>query len=244
MNSKWVLFACFLSSAAMASANESAVLYDAEAGNQTPDSLAWQWLYGSSSPSGASATVAPPSAGSPFTTLDTTANNDISAGWGRISPFILNKGSGFIATFELQLLSSGIGNDRAGFSVILLDFDRYGIEIGMGSNRLFAYNDDAAFTPGEGVDFDLTQMHKYEIKVGSGCYFVSIDGQFVLGGSQRLYNQSLPPYNTPNFIFVGDDTTRQSSLARFKSFSIESVPEPTTLAALGLGLFAVRRRRR
>lgn len=244
MSLKWFVFACLLGSAAFASANEFAVLYDAEAGNQKPDSLAWQWLYGSSSPTGASATVTPPSAGAPYTTLDTSTNADISAGWGRISPFTLNKASGFIARFELQLLSSGIGNDRAGFSVMLLDFDRYGVEIGMGTNRLFAYNDDDAFTPGEGVDLDLTQMHQYELKIGNGSYFMSIDGKFVLGGSWRLYNQSLPPYNTPNFIFVGDDTSRQSSVARFKSFSIESVPEPATFAVFGLGVLAARLRRR
>ncbi len=48
------------------------------------------------------------------------------------------------------------------------------------------------------------------------------------------------PYETPNFIFFGDDTTSAGANINFRSASIATVPEPLTilgsLTALGVGV--------
>ncbi len=220
------------------------VVYDAPAGFFRPDSAAWLWHYGANSASGAAATVTGPSAASPYTALDTTANADLSAGWGRLSPIALDRTVGYVAAWQSQLVSSGLGNNRAGFSVIVLSNDRRGVEFGMGSGRIFAYQDDLDFTPGEGVDLDLTARRSFHLSVSGNGYQLAIDGVNRLSGGLRLYDQTRAPYNVGNFLFVGDDTTRQASESRFRSFSVTAVPEPSVLAGVGLALVAALRRKR
>ncbi|NJR49356.1 MAG: hypothetical protein HC780_07050 [Leptolyngbyaceae cyanobacterium CSU_1_3] len=87
---------------------------------------------GLSVPPGATQTV---SAGT--TTLNTTANNALQAGYAITAPaaFALNRTRGYTLGFNVQLLSEDhSSNDRAGFSVIALGSDKRGIELGLWTN--------------------------------------------------------------------------------------------------------------
>lgn len=238
------VFSGLILAGVLSSSLKAEVLYDGSVGSDLPNSLTWQWQFGAFSPTGASAVVTPPSAGAPYTTLDTSANQDISAGWARQTTFALDRSIGFVANWRTQIISSGIGDDRSGFSVIVLSSDNRGIEFGIGSSRIFAYNDDATFTPGEGVDIDLTAMLDYSLFAQGDAYELRIEGNLALSGSLRLYNQSVSPYNTPNFVFVGDDTSRQGSVTRFQYFAVQTVPEPATSAMIAMMLVGLHRRRR
>ncbi len=139
-------------------------------------------------------------------------------------------------------------NDRAGFSVIALSSDQVGLELGFWADKIWAQNDSPLFTHGEEASFDTTTQHMYDLAILGGQYKLLADNAAILTGSLRNYSGSGPPYSTPNFLFLGDDTTSASasvSLARVDMFSF-ALPEPSSLVLLALGstlAFGVIRRR-
>lgn len=213
-------------------------LYDA-ASNVVPDSSPWNWTY-ASIPGGA--VVTPPN-GSGFVTLDTTASMGIHAGWLLQSPVTLDRSVGYDATWNLKVVSEShnADNQRAGLSVIVLGNDDYGVELGFWNNKLFAYNAD--FTPGENFALDTTSsMHTYDLKVSGNSYALWVDGSNALDGALRNYSAAGLPYNVPNELWVGDDTTRGQSISEWQSFTVQPAPEPTTLVAIAAGALVLRRR--
>jgi hypothetical protein len=122
---------------------------------------------------------------------------------------------------------NGDGNaDRAGFSVTVLGNDKKGIELGFWENRIWAQNDGTAepptgtlFTQGEGATFDTkTKSVNYEIRVLDNTYRLFADGTQILTGTLRDYSSFVAPaflpsnpYQTPNFLFLGDNTPTSSA---------------------------------
>ncbi|MBW4539539.1 MAG: DUF4347 domain-containing protein [Myxacorys chilensis ATA2-1-KO14] len=122
---------------------------------------------------------------------------------------------------------NGDGNaDRAGFSVTVLGNDKKGIELGFWENRIWAQNDGTAepptgtlFTQGEGANLDTkTKSVNYEIRVLDNTYRLFADGTQILTGTLRDYSSFVAPaflpsnpYQTPNFLFLGDNTPTSSA---------------------------------
>ncbi|MCW5313911.1 DUF4347 domain-containing protein [Nostoc sp. KVJ3] len=153
----------------------------------------------------------------------------------------LDRNGGFVVSFGLQVNSQTLAAsadknsdgkpDRAGFSVIALDKDKKGIELGFLTNRIFAQDDGTTqinpglepdtsanpyktlFTQAEGVDVNTTTtVVNYDLAVLGDYYTLFADGVAKLTGRVRNYTAATIPfpipdvYEKPNFLFLGDDT--------------------------------------
>jgi len=181
---------------------------------------------------------------SPVTNLNTTSNNGISAGYSNYSfasqvnsqfP-VLDRTLGYTLSFGVQIASqTNISNDRAGFSVIALSSDLQGIELGFWQNEIWAQN--VGFTHAEGntsVSGLTSALTNYDLTILNNSYSLSTNGSTILTGSLRNYSPAGFPYNLPNFVFLGDDTTSASANVNFGNISI-AVPFEFS-PALGLGI--------
>lgn len=215
---------------------------------------AQNWLYLTNPLFGASATQTASPTG---TTLDSTFVQSEQAGYfAHLSNFshpllpTLDRTNGYSVSFDVGVLSeSHASNDRAGFSVIVLSADLVGIELGFWADRIWAQSDSPLFTHAEEVLTDTSALSRYTLSVVGSSYMLSRDGQSLLSGGLRNYSTFGTPYTTPNFLFLGDDTSSASAkvkLARV-GVSVASVPEPGTwrLFACGIGsVVAMTRLRR
>ncbi|HEY9851284.1 MAG TPA: DUF4347 domain-containing protein [Leptolyngbyaceae cyanobacterium] len=136
----------------------------------------------------------------------------------------------------------GIG-DRAGFSIIALsNSDAKGIELGFWQNEIWAQEDGTTqanpsanpttsapgntnllFTHAEGATFNTTSLIPYSLTVLGNNYTLSTGNTTILSGKLRDYTafSGFPdPYQTPNFIFLGDNTTSASANIRLSSVSV------------------------
>jgi hypothetical protein len=169
--------------------------------------------------------------GTTSTVLDTTFTDNNYAGYlakTQVTP-VLTRTGGYNLRFTVRVESEnhagsdknndGI-DDRAGFSVIVLSSDLKGIELGFWTNRIWAQNDGecspeippgtTCFTQAEKADFNTTSLTIYDLTVLGNNYTLSSNGTTILTGPLRDYTEftgSIDPYETPNFIFLGDDTT-------------------------------------
>jgi hypothetical protein len=185
--------------------------------------------------------VASPSYSGTATVLDTTASGrETYAGWissGANTPGfpILDRAAGFQVDLTLQIENeSHTNNDRSGFSLIVLSEDAKGIELAFWENEIWVQNDNSTgglFTHGEGAVFPTTTgLINYQLVVTGDTYTLTANTQPILNGSVRDYSDfdGFPdPYQTPNFLFLGDDTT--SAQARVQlGFVAVTGAEPLT----------------
>jgi hypothetical protein len=202
-------------------------------------------------PPGASQTV---SAGA--TTLNTTANNTLQAGYAtQIAPsaFALDRTRGYTLGFDIRLLSEAhSSNDRSGFSVTALGNDKKGVELGFWTDTLkktgsiWAQNDGAnkppRFTRGETTAFNPgTALTRYDLSVLGNSYNLFANRNYqtpILSGILRDYSPEGSPYMTPNFLFFGDNTTSaraSTSIARVdltdKAIALSVAPRLVPVAA-------------
>ncbi len=210
--------------ASTAAPTKSTVLYNGALGS-TPD--AQGWAYGG---------LASPTASGGATTLDTTGSAQIQAGFsasqagflGSTAPVpALSRTRGFTLTFAVQVQSEAhSGSDRAGFSVIALADDARGIELGFWQNQIWAQEGGTAklFTHAEGAAFDTTGgLIGYELAIRGDTYRLSSGGQPILSGPIRDYSAAtglLDPYETPSYLFFGDDTTSAAASIRLASVGV------------------------
>jgi hypothetical protein len=227
------------------------VLYDG-ALDTTPDLQGWTYL--TLPLVGADASQ---SASGGRTTLDTTADMSEMAGYFLGGPFgdpalapVLDRATGYTLSFDLRLdVESHASGDRAGFSLIALGGDLLGIELGFWADEVWAQDDDPLFTHDEGAAFDTTAaLVRYELRVLGASYTLAADGVPILSGALRDYaafDGSPDPYEVPNLLFFGDDTSGASARAEIARIGVTTgvVPEPSSLAilAVGLGVLALRR---
>ncbi len=202
------------------------------------------------------------SLGSGGTNLDTTLSNGIAAGYSNrvgnftTNPFtpgafvnsafpVLDRNTGFTLQFNVAVLSEFRTNqNRAGFSVIALSSDAQGIELGFQDNgeggTIFAQNSN--FTFGESVGFSISSPTIYDLTILGNTYTLSSGGSQLLTNNLRSYNAAavFNPYQTPNFIFLGDDTSSAQASINLGAVSLTTTAVPFEFSPiLGLGLIGV-----
>lgn len=168
------------------------------------------------------------------TSMDTIASsNDTYAGWiatGSTTPGfpILDRTVGFQVNIAVQVENeSHTSNHRAGFNLIILSQDARGIELAFWPNQIWVQSDDntgGLFRHGEGVAFETsTDLIDYQITILDNTYTLTANSQPVLTGPLRDYSKfdGFPdPYETPNLLFLGDNTTSAGSRVRLRFVSI------------------------
>lgn len=168
----------------------------------------------------------------------------------------LDPARGFSVSFALRLRDEdhdgGTTGQRAGFSIILLAKDLTGIELGFWEDQVWAQS-GPDFQRAESAVFDTTVgTPTYALTIETNRYRLTADGVALLTGPTRNYSAANPfpdPYNSPNMLFLGDDTG--SAAADFTLGRVLLTPDlaaapvpPTPLLLLApLGWLARRRRR-
>jgi hypothetical protein len=135
---------------------------------------------------------------------------------------------------------SHTNNNRAGFSIIVLSDDNKGIELAFWKNEIWVQNDDTTgglFKHGEGTIFATTTgFINYQVIVVNDTYTLIADNKPILTGPLRDYSKfdGFPdPYETPNFLFLGDDTTSAQARIRLSFVSVTGT-EPATSTSSSL----------
>ena len=168
------------------------------------------------------------------TVLDTTqSGKDTFAGWVASQATtpgfpILDSITGIQVNFTLQVEKESHANpNRAGFSVIILDQDAKGIELAFWENEIWAQGDDRTgglFKHGEHITFPTTAaLTDYQVTFVEDTYTLIASGKTLLTGPLRDYSKfdGFPdPYETPNFLFLGDDTTSSQARVRLGFVSV------------------------
>jgi hypothetical protein len=182
------------------------------------------------------------------TIMDTSlSGTDTFAGWvsgpAITSGFpVLDRTAGIQVSFTLQLDSEmHTRNHRAGFNLILLDQNAKGIELAFWENEIWAQNDDRTggmFTHGEGIAFSTTAgLADYQLTMIEDTYTLTASSQVLLSGPVRDYSpfEGFPdPYETPNFLFFGDNSTSAQARVRLRTVSITGT-EPALPAITNTG---------
>ena len=206
--------------------------------------------------------------------FDTTAARTTSAGYFSETPFngagehpllpTLDRDLGFTLSFDLQVVFEAHNarddnddgkEDRAGFSVIIITEDLFGLEIGFFEDRVWVYEDGQddpldLFTQAEFALFDTTaDVVSYDLLVTGNDYTLLQNDLVLLAGELRNYNPSgvnafIDPYDNPSFLFFGDDTTSAESHVLLGNISVGALPDtavavPMPWAMLGVGAVAM-----
>lgn len=182
-------------------------------------------------------------------TIDTTANQDIYAGYSNfflnltnqqytlVNPSfpVLDHTQGYAISFNLQVLQETVeaGRDRAGFSVIAVSQDTgKAIEIAFQNGLIFGQSGAEAaefFRKAESITFDTTtQATDYRLEVQGDNYKLFANGTQILTGPLRDYtgfNTGIAPdpYGVSNFVFLGDDTTSAQGEFRLTDVNLSSL---------------------
>ncbi|MEM9907906.1 MAG: VCBS repeat-containing protein, partial [Cyanobacteria bacterium P01_D01_bin.44] len=140
---------------------------------------------------------------------------------------VLDANKGFTLTFDLKINEEDSDANRAGFSLIVISDDRTkGIEIGFkeegtNSDRVFAQNANlnAANTAGEdsSASLEIKNDNQYSLTFLDNGYQLKANNTLLLQGELRDYSfdptnsdppfpSNVNPYETPNFVFFGDNT--------------------------------------
>lgn len=170
---------------------------------------------------------------------------------------ILNRSAGYTLSFTVEIASeSHVSADRAGFSVIAVSSDvgsgvLSSIELGFQDGLIFAQSSSPLFTAAESAAFDPVGVGfvEYALMIFGSGYELFADGSSILSGSLRDYTAFgglIDPYETPNFVFFGDDTTSAQANINLRRVALATtdVPEPGTWTLLALGLAGLVQRRR
>jgi hypothetical protein len=182
------------------------------------------------------------------TLLNTLALTGTYAGYTAQSSIVpvLDRQIGYSVTFTTQLLAeshagsdrNGDGvDDRAGFSVTVLSTDTLGIEFGFWTDRVWAQEGGSGsnlFTQAEGMPFDTTsRLITYTLAVSGTAYTLWADGAPLLNGTLRDYTAftgPLDPYETPNLIFLGDNSASARASVRLAAVSVTTGAAPPVLS--------------
>ncbi len=136
-------------------------------------------------------------------------------------PESLDNTAGFNLSFEVRLLEEGHDYDeRSGFSLVINTRDCSnagckGLEMGFWPGEIWVQGDDddekVLFFRALSSSFVTTKMTQYDLSIRGDAYELFADGASLLKGRLRDYSSYedsfyVTVYQTPNFIFLGDDT--------------------------------------
>ena len=229
-----LLIAAFLLSAAQLTplqpgetVTETYVLYYGDLGG-TPDTQNLDYV--------ALAPSVTQSFASGVTTLDTMAERSDQAGYFAFDNPALQRELGYSVLFTVQLFEEvHRGRNRAGFSLLVLSSDLQGIELGFWTHEIWAQEGgrENLFKHAEGIAFDTTaSLITYELQIAGDQYTLLADGLPLLSGPLRDYTAFegfIDPYETPNLLFLGDDSTTSRAKVNIAYVALEttSIPTPT-----------------
>lgn len=156
----------------------------------------------------------------------------------------LDRAAGFSLSWTAQVHQESHSSvNRAGFSTILLAGDRRGIELGFWANEVWAQ--EVGFARAEAGTWDTGQRTDYTLTIQGDAYHLTGNGTPLLTGPLRDYSSFGTPYNLPNYLFLGDDTSSAAADVTLGRVTVVSpVPEPSGLLAVGVALAGVIARRR
>jgi hypothetical protein len=175
-------------------------------------------------------------------TLDTTAINTVQAGYSRADT-PLNRAAGFTLDFGLRVLSENhVSVDRSGVSLICLASDGKGVELAFWTDEVWAQTDSPLFSHSgtERALYDTTVATAYRLAVTGDSYQLLANGTPLFSGAVKDYSAfaGFPdPYETPNFLFFGDDTTSARGACTLSSVVVNA-PETSSLPLFGWGSVA------
>ena len=165
--------------------------------------------------------------------LDTAAANGFQAGYSFSAPR-LNRTNGFAVRFTSRMIAETHASaNRAGFSVIVLADDKRGLELAFWTNTIFAQADSPLFTHAEETNFPATNSVDYKLTFHPTNYVLTANGTPILSGPVRDYTAfsgPLNPYSTPNFLFLGDDTTSAGGTIIWNQAVLITAPQLVALA--------------
>lgn len=195
------------------------------------------------------------------TTLDTTTDNGgtaTHAGYFTRAVFLpfldythpdmpaLDRQTGYEVRFDVRLNSETHDDpNRAGFSAIVLGDDKWGIELGFWTDRIWAQS-GPDFLQAESAAYDTTAaLVPFTLSVFDDAYSLAAGATEILTGPLRNYssagggaNPLTDAYTWENLIFLGDDTSSATAvfdLAYVEVLTGTVTPEPSTAAILLTG---------
>lgn len=156
-------------------------------------------------------------------------------------PMLVNSGfpqldpaRGFALGFRLRMLDEQhLADNRAGFSAILQGMGAapLGIELGFWRDRIASLlgGDAPLQTVGAWVGgLDLSQDTAFSLRIVEQTFYLMADRRLLLSGPVQDYskvsaNPLLPfnPYSLPNFLFLGDNTSRAGAIVELGDVSIQ-----------------------
>ncbi len=164
--------------------------------------------------------------------LDTRPLRTAQAGWFTRLPFNspdghpdMDRATGFQVSFVLQVLADEhASTNRAGFSVIALAADLWGIELGFWTNAVWAQS-GPDFQRAEEAAWDTAAAaRRYDLVIAGGRYALHVEGRRRLEGPLRQYAAFGAPYATPRFVFLGDNTSSASALLVLGRLAVWTLP--------------------
>lgn len=161
--------------------------------------------------------------------LVTTAAPLEAAGYARQITPPLDRRVGFNLVLRFRLpVEQHIRDDRAGFSVILLDAERRGVELGFWTNQVFAQADQPLFTRAESASYPFAaEPVEIVLSLQATHYRLFANGALLLTGPLRDYTAftGFPDvYEAPNFIFLGDNTTSAAAVVELAAVALVHPP--------------------
>ena len=172
--------------------------------------------------------------------VDTDANSAEYSGYSNYNPqtgfvgssYTLNQALGYSIFFEFSLDSTTSNSpNRAAFSVTVTGQNNQGIELAFENNLIFGQNSN--FTPGvDQVQFDTGSNANYELRVINSGYELFANNNLILSGLLRSYDfdpstsdpplGTFNPYQTPNFIFFGDNTGQEQGVFTLRGAGVQT----------------------
>ena len=222
-------------------------MFDASTG-VLPTDPSYGWTYSSKTNGSGDGMVASPNASSHKLTF--TSDNLFEQGYTKLSPVVLDNAKGYSLTFDLQVtLENHMGADRnndgfgdeAGFAVTVIGADKKGIQLNFWEDRIWAQQTDCLHhlnesaygsTMGRGTGVDSLPHYKLDVK--GSTYTLYREGSQILSGALKSYG-TCSNAGTANSFFIGDNSKSAGSTVRWSSMSVQTVPEPASVFALGLG---------
>ncbi|MEG4148807.1 choice-of-anchor Y domain-containing protein, partial [Microcoleus sp. Pol12B5] len=129
-------------------------------------------------------------------------------------------------------------SDRAGFSLVAISSDgQKGVEIGFWDNEIWVQKDgisdsgplfthDTANASPDRWLGNTTQLSSYELAVLGDNFTLFRNGTAILNNrplrNYTSFTGLINPYTTPNFLFLGDDTTSASASFELKNVAVKS----------------------